>query len=338
MHDDELLSAYIKKITEIMPDYNPNRSNNPLIIQVCSTVNEMLETCKGVIFTESEPLQNFINKCMNTIQVNIGYNRTEPHSIYKDEAKNEDILQELVRLFFNVQTHYPSMMLFDTQFVEFMLLNAHIGGSFCKTLSELISYRCTIEQYVNPLKQYPNVDESYRNILHYLYNDNTTGKPRVDDGWLVGSIAKLVTAILNNNDTKVAEFLHNECTQSEYILKLLEEHLSKLSMKDFEKLLQTPLRAMTVDAFSSNIDSYQDNINVLTLIAEYGNKETINKLCQIIANKLTSGKYDEGAALIDKLHLCDVKDSTMLVSIIETLGESAISKDKKASLIQRLKS
>lgn len=338
MHNDELLSAYLKKMTEIMPDYYANRSNNPHIIQVCSTVNEMLETCKGVIFTESKPLQNFINKCMKTIQVSVGYNRVESRSVYKDEAENIDSLQELVRLFFNVQTHYPSMMLFDTQFVEFMLLNAHIGGSFCKTLSELISYRCTIEQYVNPLKQYPSVDESYRNILHYLYNDNTTGKPRVDDGWVVESIVKLVTAILNNNDTKVAEFLHNECTQSEHILKLLEDHLSKLSMQDFEKLLQTPLMAMTVDAFSSNIDSYQDNINVLTLIAEYGNKETINKLCQIIANKLTSGKYKEGVSLIGKLHLCDIKDINMLESIIETLGKSALSDDERASVLQRLKS
>ena len=109
-------------------------------------------------------------------------------------------------------------------------------------------------------------------------------------------------------------------------------------MQDFEKLLQTPLRAMTVDAFSSNIDSYQDNINVLTLIAEYGNKETINKLCQIIANKLTSGKYKEGVSLIDKLHLCDIKDINMLVSIIETLGESALSEDERASVLQRLKS
>lgn len=338
MRDEELLSTYLRKLTEIMPDYNNNRSNNPRIIQVCSTVNEMLEICKNVIFTESEPLQGFINKCFKSIQVSVNYNRTEIRTVYKDEAENVDRLQELVRLVFNIQTHYPSKMLFDTQFVELMLLNAHVGASFCKTLSELISYKCPIEQYVNPLKQYPNVDESYCSILHYLYNDNTTDKPRVDDGWVVDSIAKLVNAILNNNDTKVAEFLNEECTQSEVVLKLLEGHLSKLSMQNLENLLQTPLRTMTVDVFSSNIDSYQDNMNVLTLIAEYGTIGTINKLSKIIANKLTSSKYKEGVSLIDKLHLCDIKDINMLVSIIETLGESAINKDEKARVIQRLKS
>lgn len=338
LSDDELLSAYLKKITEIMPEYNTNKSHNTHIIQVCSTVNEILETCKGIIFTKSAPLQNFIDKCLKTIHVNVGYNRPELHTIYKDEAENVGSLQELVSLVFNVQTHYPSMMLFDIQFVELMLLNAHVGASFCKTLSELISYKCPIEQYVNQLKQYPTFDESYCTILHYLYNDYTTGKPRVDDGWIVESIAKLVNAILNNNDTKVAKFLNEVCTQSEHVFKLLEGHLSQLSMQNLEKLLLTPLKTMTVDAFSSNIDSYQDNINVLMLISEYGNNDTINKLCQIIANKLTSSKYTEGVSLIDKLHLCDIKDSNMLVSIIEALGESAISKDEKANVIQRLKS
>lgn len=335
--DDKLLSEYFKKMTAIMPDYNSNKSHNQNIIQVCSSVNEILEICKDVVFSEPIPLQNFINKCLKSVYVQVAYNRTEPHNIYLDNADNAELLQELVRLVFNAQTHYTSMMLFNTKFVEFMLQNKHVGSSFCTTLEKLIAYGCPIEQYIGQLKKYPVIDDSFRSILHYLYNNNATGKPRVEDGWIKDSLSNLVTSILTKGNAEVAEFLYNECNLSAHITMLLEEHLSKLSMAELEQFLQTPLRAMTVNSFSRNIDSYQDNPNVLTLIAEHGDNVAINKLCKIIANKLTSGKITEGVSLINKLHICEPTDCNMLLGIIEALSDQALGKDEKSETTNRLK-
>lgn len=335
--DDKLLSEYFKKMTAIMPDYNSNKSHNQNIIQVCSSVNEILEICKDVVFSESIPLQNFINKCLKSVHVQVNYNMTELHNIYSDNADNAEVLQELVRLVFNTQTHYTSMMLFDTKFVEFMLQNKHVGSSFCTTLEKLIAYGCPIEQYIGQLKKYPVIDDSFRSILHYLYNNNATGKPRVEDGWIKDSLSNLVTSILTKGNAEVAEFLYNECNLSAHITMLLEEHLSKLSMAELEQFLQTPLRAMTVNSFSRNIDSYQDNHNVLTLIAEHGDNVAINKLCKIIANKLTSGKITEGVSLINKLHICEPTDCNMLLGIIEALSDQALGKDEKSETTNRLK-
>lgn len=334
--EDKLLSEYLKKMTAIMPEYNTNKSHNQEIIQVCSSVNEILEICKNVVFKEPAPLQNFINKCLKSVHVQVNYNRTELHNIYSDNTNNGEVLQELIRLVFNTQMHYTSMMLYDTNFVEFMLQNEHVGTSFCNTFEKLIAYRCPIEQYINQLKKYPVIDEPYRNILHYLYNDNATGKPRVEDSWIKDSLSNLVTIILTKGNAEVAKFLYDECNYSAHITKLLEEHLSKLSMSDLEQFLQTPLRAMAVDTFSRNIDSYQDNQNVLTLIAEHGDNDAINNLCKIIANKLTSGKITEGVSLINKLHICEPTDCNMLVGIIEALSDKTLGKDEKAELTERL--
>lgn len=336
--DDKLLSEYLKKMTAIMPEYNSNKSHNKEIIQVCTSVNEILEICKDVVFTEPAPLQNFINKCLKSVHVQVNYNRTELHNIYLDHSDNSDALHELVRFVFNAQTHYTSMMLFDTNFVEFMLQNKHVGSSFCTTLEKLIAYGCTIEQYINQLKKYPDYDDSYRSILHYLYNNEATGEPRVADDWIKDSLANLVTNILTIGNAEAAKFLHEECKHSAHISMLLEAHLSKLSMAELEKFLQTPLRAMTVNSFSRNIDSYQDNQNVLTLIAENGDNDAINNLCKIIANKLTSGKIKDGVSLINKLHICDPTDCNMLVGIIEAIGDKTLGKDEKSELTERLKS
>lgn len=336
--DDKLLSEYLKKMTAIMPDYNTNKSHNPKIIQVCTSVNEILEICKDVGFKEPAPLQNFIIKSFKSVQVQMNYSKTVPHNIYSDNGDNADVLHELVRLVFNTQTHYPSMMLFDTNFVEFMLQNKHVGTSFCATLEKLIAYRCPIEQYIDQLKKYPETDDSYRSILHYLYNNEATGKPRVADDWIKDSLANLVTNILTQGNAEVATFLYDECNHSAHITKLLEEHLSKLSMAELEQFLQTPLRAMTVNSFSKNIDNYQDNQNVLTLIAENGDNDAINRLCKIIANKLTSGKITDGVSLINKLHISEPTDCNMLVGIIEAIGDNTLGKDEKSELTERLKS
>ena len=336
--DDKLLSEYLEKMTAIMPEYNANKSHNKEIIHVCTSVNEILEICKDVVFKEPAPLQNFINKCLKSVHVQVAYNRTEPHNIYTDYADNAEALQDLVRLVFNIQTHYTSMMLFDTNFVEFMIQNKHVGSSFCTTLEKLIAYGCTIEQYINQLKKYPEIDDSYRSILHYLYNNEATGKPRVADDWIKDRLANLVTNILSKKDAEVAEFIYNECNHSAHISMLFEEHLSKLSMAELEQFLQTPLRAMTVNSFSRNIDSYQDNQNVLTLIAENGDNDAINKLCKIIANKLTSGKISVGVSLINKLHICEPTDCNMLVGIIEAIDDKTLGKDEKSELTERLKS
>ena len=170
-----------------------------------------------------------------------------------------------------------------------------------------------------------------------MYNNNATGKPRVEDGWIKDSLSNLVTSILTKGNVEVAEFLYNECNLSAHITMLLEEHLSKLSMAELEQFLQTPLRAMTVNSFSRNIDSYQDNQNVLTLIAEHGDNVAINKLCKIIANKLTSGKITEGVSLINKLHICEPTDCNMLLGIIEALSDQALGKDEKSETTKRLK-
>lgn len=336
--DDKNLVEYINKMVSVMPEYESGKSNNATIIEVYRTINDVLEICHDLRIKDPKCLQNLLSKGLKTVTVNNYGRSTNTCSLYTDCVSNAESLSELNRFFFNVQQHYPNMLLFTTDFATFMLKNASIGKDFCSNLSKLIDFECPLEQYSVSIKEYTTFDESMKQILHYLFNDPSSGKPRVSEDWVRERIVCLVQTLLTSDNNDIAEFLNSESVNSSVVSGLLETHISNSSLTNMEQLLKTPLSSMTVKAFSENIDSYHNNINVLSLIAANGSRATLSKLNKIIASKFTSDNIKDGKELIQKLHYCNTRDYNMLVSTIEAIEDNKLSPEDKKELNQKLKS
>lgn len=89
--------------------------------------------------------------------------------------------------------------------------------------------------------------------------------------------------------------------------------------------------------FEKEIDSFENNLNVLELIATEGSKSGLKKLVKLITKKLvTNGKESEAVSLIKQLHYCNKANCNSLKSVLETVSDDVISKEDKAACINHL--
>ena len=127
-----------------------------------------------------------------------------------------------------------------------------------------------------------------------------------------------------------------ELSDAPIIKALYAEILSAKSTSDLIKL-PTPLLKIVCDKFEAEIDSFDNNLNVLELIAKEGSKSGLKKLVRLITKKLvTNGKESEAVCLIKQLHYCNKTNCNSLKSVLETVSDDVISKEDKAACINHL--
>lgn len=331
----ELLDEYLKKVTEVMPEYASDESENGKLIQVLTDVNVTFAACHSVALKSSEGISGFIGKLQKTVSVCDRYGRTnEIKSFYKAFADKEDSLDEFITLLRESGKLYSADLFFSEQMMSFLLTNEHVGRKTISTLCELVECGCPVEKYTTSIAEYKTLDKQYLGILHYYFNNPITSKPRVEDGnWIKRRIEKILNVVVENGNEELAQFLKTE-SESETINKILTECLSALDLSDLEKL--PIIRDKAVQTFEQHIEDYKDNQPVLSIIGRCGSKSGIHALVRIIVNKLTGHQEAEAIELIKTLRYCNAPDRRLINSTIETIEESIIDQSSREEIAQRL--
>lgn len=334
LRNGELLNEYLKKVTEVMPDYSHKGSQNDVLIQILTDINYSLSLCPTSILTSAEGISGFTGKLQKNIAVNDGYGRTVNKSLYADFIDNKETLSEFIKFLDESGKHYFSEMYFSESLMTFLVKNKEVGGDAMATLGLLSDKGSPIEKYAASIAEYPTLDELYLKVLHYCFNNPDTNKPRVNDNaWIKARIDEILNEVVKNSNEELADFLNKE-SESETINAILTDSLSALKLSDLEKL--PIIRDKAVKTFEEHIDSYLDNQTVLSIIGRCGSKSGIRALIRIIVNKLTGHKESEAIELIMSLRYCNSTDRKLIESTIEAIDESIIDKSSRKEITKKL--
>ena len=330
----DLLDEYLKKVTEVMPDYSTDNSQNGILIQVLTDVNTTFAACPSATLSSKEGLSGFIGKLQKTASVKDRYGHTDIKTLYKTSADKEDNLDEFVLLLRQSGKLYNLDLFFSEALMTFLLTNEQVCKKTIVALRDLIEFGCPVEKYAASIAEYKTQDEQYLGILHYCFNNPVTSKPRVEDSsWIKSRIEEILNVIVENGNEDLAKFLKAE-SDSESINSVLSECLSALDLSELEKL--PIIRDKAVQTFEQHIEDYKDNKTVLGIIGRCGSKSGIHALVRIIVNKLTGHQEAEAVELIKTLRYCNTTDRKLIKSTIETIEENVINQPSRAEIIQRL--
>ncbi|MBQ0121027.1 MAG: hypothetical protein KBT13_07910 [Bacteroidales bacterium] len=330
----DLLDEYLRKVTEVMPDYSGDDSQNGLLIQVLTDVNMTIAACPSATLSSSDSISGFIGKLQKMVSVSDRYGRSEKKSLYKAFADKEECLDQFITLLRESGKLYTADLFFSEQLMTFLLTNELVGKKTISTLRELTESGCPVEKYVASIADYSTLSDPYLRVLHYCFNNPATSKPRIEDsGWIKARIEEILNAVIEKGNENLAQFLKTE-SESETINNVLTECLSALDLLDLEKL--PIIRDKAVRTFEQHIEDYKDNQTVLSIIGRCGTKSGIHALIRIIVNKLTGHQEAEAIELIKTLRYCNATDRKLINSTIESIEESIINQSSREEITQRL--
>lgn len=331
-----LLNEYLKKVTEIMPEYAHDGSKNAMLIQILTDVNYTLSLCPAAILISADGISGFIGKLQKNIAVTNRYGNSDNKSLYKDFADNKENLSEFIKLLDESGKHYSANLFFSESLMTSLFNNKEVGEDAIATLGLLSEKGCPVEKYATSIAEYSILDEPYLKVLHYCFNNPDTNKPRVNDNaWIKARIDEILNEVVKNGNEDLADFLNKE-SELETINAILTDSLSVLKLSDLEKL--PIIRDKAVKTFEEHIDSYQDNQTVLSIIGRCGSKSGIRALIRIIVNKFTGHKESEAIELIMSLRYCNPTDRKLIDSTLEAIDESVIDKSSREEIAKKLDS
>lgn len=331
--NDKMLNLYFKKVLEIVPNYQPDKTKNEQLLSILSHINVVLEANPRVNLSDTLLINKVISKFTIIVTVSHSYS-SHNCSLYKDCENNKENLEKFVAFFRLIGEHHKQEMLFSTQFTDFMLKNAEINNRFAKTLLEMSAEGCPIEQYATSIALYPKHDEIFVKLLRYCFNDPEKGLPRVNDGkWIRERIKELMDTIIHKGDAKLAAFL-NEEAKNDTIRSILVDYLSTLELEILENL--PSLKSLAVASFEQNLERYSNNVPVLCIVASNGSKKGVHTVCKAISAKLMSGQETDALKILHSLHYCNNTDKQLLIAAINATEESKINAEEKKKALVKL--
>ena len=330
----DLLDEYLKKVTEVMPDYSSDNSHNGTLIQILTDVNVIFVTCPSATLSSIEGISGFIEKLQKTVSVNDRYGHSEIKSLYKTSADKGENLDEFVQLLRESGRLHNSDFYFSESLMTFLLTNEHVGKKTIVALRDLAESGCPVEKYAVSIAKYSTLDEPYLSVLHYCFNNPATSKPRVEDrGWIKARIEEILNAAVEKGSEDLTKYLKTE-SESDAINAIITECLSSLELSDLEKL--PIIRDKAVQTFEQHIEDYKDNQAVLSIIGRCGSKSGIHSLVLIIVNKLTGHQEVEAVELIKTLRYCNPTDRRLINSTIESIEENIINHSSREEIAKHL--
>ena len=173
-----------------------------------------------------------------------------------------------------------------------------------QAVGEFIDSKIEIYDYAEEQMRYPTFDELYIPVLRYLLQTDKEGKLRISNDLAKREIKNFLDVLIDDSDDSLENFAI-ELSDAPIIKALYAEILSAKTTSDLIKL-PTPLLKIVCDKFEAEIDSFDNNLNVLELIAKEGSKSGLKKLVRFITKKLvTNGKESEAVCLLKGLLYCN---------------------------------
>lgn len=329
-----IFHRYLDKVIDFTPEYSFNPSNIEVIVTILKRVDDYLEKMPSNSIDDDTGIEELIAHIGNSVREYTTYGPDKYHTIFGDYAENEKFMGAMLNLL-NSSTYAAGQILLSKEIVGKLIGFEKTQQQTMQAFGEFIDSKIEIYDYAEELMRYPTFDELYIPVLRYLLQTDKEGKLRISNDLAKREIKNLLDVLFDDSDDSLENFAI-ELSDAPIIKALYAEILSAKSTSDLIKL-PTPLLKIVCDKFEAEIDSFDNNLNVLELIAKEGSKSGLKKLVRLITKKLvTNGKESEAVCLIKQLHYCNKTNCNSLKSVLETVSDDVISKEDKAACINHL--
>ena len=320
------LILFIRKMTSMIPNYQPNGNNVEIIKDLLSKINHSLELATKTDLSENSfELEELLTKLNTTTNANKPNGTKYLAGYINDNIENFDSAKVLIN-FICLVSVLSKENINITPALEKLISVSENRNYLNEKLVELLNNGLSLKRLYGIIIQ----DESYSSNSFKLLKHAFTVKE--DMVYIVSEIEiqSKVSVILNhifedfqNKKNEIIQFLL-EIIDDKRVSNIVSIILSSESKKH---LLQLPskVQALTISSIVSKIEDYEDDINVLKLIASLGDKKQLNQLVKII-NKLlnSSSTYENGLDVILELREVSKTEAKALLGNIENSERSEL--------------
>lgn len=325
---------YLDKVVDFTPSYSINPSNEEIIEKILNRVNDYLSRMPNHCIGDGTGIKGLLARIGNSVIETNYYGPDKHHTIFEDNAKNGEFLGTMLKLL-KSSANAAGQILLSKDIVGKLIDFDKTQEQTMQEFGKLIDSKIKIYDYAEELMRYPSFDEFYTPVLKHLLQTDENGKLRISNDLVKNEIKNLLNLLIKAPDDSLAS-LAIELSTAPVLQAMFGEILSTKPSSELIKL-PTSLLKIVCAKFEKEIDSFENNLNVLELIATEGSKSGLKKLVKLITKKLvTNGKESEAVSLIKQLHYCNKANCNSLKSVLETVSDDVISKEDKAACINHL--
>lgn len=325
---------YLDKVVDFTPSYSINPSNEEVIEKILNRVNDYLSRMPNHCIGDGTGIKGLLARIGNSVIETNYYGPDKHHTIFEDNAENGEFLGTMLK-FLKSSANAASQILLSKDIVGKLIDFDKTQEQTMQEFGKLIDSKIKIYDYAEELMRYPSFDEFYTPVLKHLLQTDENGKLRISNDLVKNEIKNLLNLLIKAPDDSLAS-LAIELSTAPILQAMFGEILSTKPSSELIKL-PTSLLKIVCAKFEKEIDSFENNLNVLELIATEGSKSGLKKLVKLITKKLvTNGKESEAVSLIKQLHYCNKANCNSLKSVLETVSDDVISKEDKAACINHL--
>lgn len=325
---------YLDKVVDFTPSYSINPSNEEVIEKILNRVNDYLSRMPNHCIGDGTGIKGLLARIGNSVIETNYYGPDKHHTIFEDNAENGEFLGTMLK-FLKSSANAAGQILLSKDIVGKLIDFDKTQEQTIQEFGKLIDSKIKIYDYAEELMRYPSFDEFYTPVLKHLLQTDENGKLRISNDLVKNEIKNLLNLLIKAPDDSLAS-LAIELSTAPILQAMFGEILSTKPSSELIKL-PTSLLKIVCAKFEKEIDSFENNLNVLELIATEGSKSGLKKLVKLITKKLvTNGKESEAVSLIKQLHYCNKANCNSLKSVLETVSDDVISKEDKAACINHL--
>lgn len=325
---------YLDKVVDFTPSYSINPSNEEVIEKILNRVNDYLSRMPNHCIGDGTGIKGLLARIGNSVIETNYYGPDKHHTIFEDNAENGELLGTMLKLL-KSSANAAGQILLSKDIVGKLIDFDKTQEQTMQEFGKLIDSKIKIYDYAEELMRYPSFDEFYTPVLKHLLQTDENGKLRISNDLVKNEIKNLLNLLIKAPDDSLAS-LAIELSTAPVLQAMFGEILSTKPSSELIKL-PTSLLKIVCAKFEKEIDSFENNLNVLELIATEGSKSGLKKLVKLITKKLvTNGKESEAVSLIKQLHYCNKANCNSLKSVLETVSDDVISKEDKAACINHL--
>lgn len=325
---------YLDKVVDFTPSYSINPSNEEVIEKILNRVNDYLSRMPNHCISDGTGIKGLLARIGNSVKETNYYGPDKHHTIFEDNAENGEFMGTMLKLL-KSSANAAGQILLSKDIVGKLIDFDKTQEQTMQEFGKLIDFKIKIYDYAEELMRYPSFDEFYTPVLKHLLQTDENGKLRISNDLVKNEIKNLLNLLIKDPDDSLAS-LAIELSTAPVLQAMFGEILSTKPSSELIKL-PTSLLKIVCAKFEKEIDSFENNLNVLELIAKEGSKSGLKKLVKLITKKLvTNGKESEAVSLIKQLHYCNKANCNSLKSVLETVSDDVISKEDKAACINHL--
>ena len=325
---------YLDKVVDFTPSYSINPSNEEVIEKILNRVNDYLSRMPNHCIGDGTGIKGLLARIGNSVKETNYYGPDKHHTIFEDNAENGEFLGTMLKLL-KSSANAAGQILLSKDIVGKLIDFDKTQEQTMQEFGKLIDSKIKIYDYAEELMRYPSFDEFYTPVLKHLLQTDEDGKLRISNDLVKNEIKNLLNLLIKDPDDSLAS-LAIELSTAPVLQAMFGEILSTKPSSELIKL-PTSLLKIVCAKFEKEIDSFENNLNVLELVAKEGSKSGLKKLVKLITKKLvTNGNESEAVSLIKQLYYCNKANCNSLKSVLETVSEDVISKEDKTSCISHL--